>query len=1005
MSTTNQQTLNIGFINNNTFPQSKLEIKSVRKDNSIDKVKNSIKENVIKETSRINDNYVEKISSDLSFTADVVKQFSAHALPYKDGRPTDLYTGRGMAKDSLKSSAFYRSSQLKKPINYQPPPFYLKRKKSPPLLDDKGFNELDVIHRLKLKQRQSTLKPIQQRMKVVSINEKQTGWDEQVISKLSWTSAKYIVKKQVPIGSQQKTLIHTLATRDKPKSANSFAVSTPRRVASPRDPGRYRYKLSISDLSDAADGNIEDLTVPQKLAKESNRVRNAKKLTESYAYRDLQVKDQEDFRKHVHDGAKPIYSKLHRIRLNDEEIIRLTNDTKFKLQLLDFYPPLPEKWYSSTNIDNIKSDAANKNIRGQRPWKSLPQKIKDDNTMYSYYGNKSKTYTEPDHKTVIRNKENVYLHQIVREWRKTWHLNSKFLYADVDKLLEDIKHDYEHVRTGALQAITVAIINENIMQNKSIQAKEEALQLKQVDDDEEDEDISQANQKNLSPRALKDRIPKELLGAIMSALTDPSRRVRLEAAVGIMTLGLLNTNAKKVLDEVLSDGTSEEKWIAAKCLAKHGYCNTAIISELIGCLSADSIIKHEKATLYLRELSKQTSIINSMLAEQLNNTSWRSRAAACNLIPKLYGTINKDLTQKLINLMWSDWHQDVREAALLALAKAGQGKIVHSELKKQMKSGTERGRVDALRKFARIGIATSDIIDSFLECFQDEYDRVRIEACIAAEIVASNDLQVIKQLIQSISGDSSYKVKIKAMQALRSINKGTDELCKVLLWAIRYENHPEVRAEACKTIGYFKIDNNEVVSALQDRLTLDASQLVRNEATAALVALGRTPARELEITKTIRDEVQQLTTKNRVVDEITRHEEEGEKVKNYSRLLNITPTKMQLQADSQAIRNYVTHSYGVKLKGVGELDDYDYHDTGFWSGKPIPITRAIPSRSGSRVQFLLADSKHAMDDDYINDKPLSATTRASYSSLTENSYSTDGLLLSGNSDYFRKDMQ
>lgn len=27
--------------------------------------------------------------------------------------------------------------------------------------------------------------------------------------------------------------------------------------------------------------------------------------------------------------------------------------------------------------------------------------------------------------------------------------------------------------------------------------------------------------------------------------------------------------------------------------------------------------------------------------------------------------------------MWSDWHQDVREAALLALAKAGQGKVIH----------------------------------------------------------------------------------------------------------------------------------------------------------------------------------------------------------------------------------------------------------------------------------------------------------------------------------------
>lgn len=67
---------------------------------------------------------------------------------------------------------------------------------------------------------------------------------------------------------------------------------------------------------------------------------------------------------------------MQKLALNDEEIIRLTDDTKFKLQLLDFYPPLPEKWYSSTNPDNGTSEATTKNIKGQRPWKSLPQKIK-----------------------------------------------------------------------------------------------------------------------------------------------------------------------------------------------------------------------------------------------------------------------------------------------------------------------------------------------------------------------------------------------------------------------------------------------------------------------------------------------------------------------------------------------------------------------------------------------------------------------------------------------------
>lgn len=227
MSAPNQSNLSLGFINDNTFPTSKLDIKGVKRDDTIRKVKDSLKD-TIKIKPKLDQGYVGKISSDLSFTSDVVKQFSAHALPYKEGRPTDLYKGRGLAKDNLKQSAFYRSSELNKPINYQPPPFYLKRQKSPPVIEKTEFNEIDFIHRLKLGRRQPNLKPLHQRMKVVSINEKQDGWDEQVISKLSWTSAKYIVKKQVPNGTQQRTLIHTLATREKPKSANSYAVSTPR---------------------------------------------------------------------------------------------------------------------------------------------------------------------------------------------------------------------------------------------------------------------------------------------------------------------------------------------------------------------------------------------------------------------------------------------------------------------------------------------------------------------------------------------------------------------------------------------------------------------------------------------------------------------------------------------------------------------------------------------------------------------------------------------------------
>ena len=67
-------------------------------------------------------------------------------------------------------------------------------------------------------------------------------------------------------------------------------------------------------------------------------------------------------------------------------------------------------------------------------------------------------------------------------------------------------------------------------------------------------------------------------------------------------------------------------------------------------------------------------------------------------------TLNpKDITHKLSNLMWNDWHHEVRKAAAQTLGRTGHGKEVHDDLRDRLLEGNERDRIDALHKIAHLG--------------------------------------------------------------------------------------------------------------------------------------------------------------------------------------------------------------------------------------------------------------------------------------------------------------
>lgn len=66
-------------------------------------------------------------------------------------------------------------------------------------------------------------------------------------------------------------------------------------------------------------------------------------------------------------------------------------------------------------------------------------------------------------------------------------------------------------------------------------------------------------------------------------------------------------------------------------------------------------------------------------------------------------TFPQDISQKLSELMWHDWHEEVRKAAAQCLGKAGHGRDVHDNIRHQLTTGSERTKVEALNKIGQLG--------------------------------------------------------------------------------------------------------------------------------------------------------------------------------------------------------------------------------------------------------------------------------------------------------------
>uniref|UniRef100_H2ZHV4 Condensin complex subunit 1 C-terminal domain-containing protein n=1 Tax=Ciona savignyi TaxID=51511 RepID=H2ZHV4_CIOSA len=262
----------------------------------------------------------------------------------------------------------------------------------------------------------------------------------------------------------------------------------------------------------------------------------------------------------------------------------------------------------------------------------------------------------------------------------------------------------------------------------------------------------------------KGHLPEVLLEAVRRRLEDSHGRVRLAAALCLYTLSQCDKVVEDILQHNLQNGVPTDRMACAQCLALNGSTDAKVVHLLIQMLLETD--QQSQATALLAHVSQHTRLVHSLLAEQLNSSSWKDKVVACNVLSQLYGNINRDLVHKLSNLMWEDWSSEVRKAASRTLGCTGHGRDVHFDLREKLGTGNERVCADVLRKIAHLGIMTATLLPEFIKCFSAEYVSVRLESCKTAAKLLIADERVVRELVQLTQYDPAWKIKAYAIKGL-----------------------------------------------------------------------------------------------------------------------------------------------------------------------------------------------------------------------------------------------
>ncbi|XP_053407054.1 uncharacterized protein LOC123546772 isoform X2 [Mercenaria mercenaria] len=551
----------------------------------------------------------------------------------------------------------------------------------------------------------------------------------------------------------------------------------------------------------------------------------------------------------------------------DKTKIMMQSQNKYKKELQPGFPQPPEQWFPVTDAEKQEQlrdkKKQKKHQRGHKRWKNLPKPIDDTAELLSIQapGTEQDFEKSADPRTRKTAKNNASLMQIIDEWRTKWHLSGQFVDSTPDDLIKDMADIQPHVRLKAIATCAKAADYKP--------PEDHGIQLDYIDKGEP-----------------KDNLPEKLFVALECLLEDPVEKVKTAAAITLYSLNRPSKPAEEILYRAMQSENPIDRWAAAQCLAHYGVCDSDVVGEILRqVMTTEDTIKHERGISMLGILSITSNLVHSMVAEQLNSSSWRHKIIACKILPTLRGDINRDITNKLTDLMWNDWHSEVRRAAAQCLGKTGHGRDVHDDLRNRILEGDEKIRLEALSKIGQLGIMTAKLLPAFLKCFEDEYVAIRSEVCITCSNIAIKDEEVIAKLIHLATFDNIWKIKALAFQALGKIGVITEQIVDCLLWAVRYEENPGVRAEACHTLKVLKVKTEEVADVIQDRYLVESNPMVRDELASTLKMFDISATEDMDMVAQIKKEVKKLCTRNIIASQITLNEMDQDKRENLARMI------------------------------------------------------------------------------------------------------------------------
>ncbi|XP_067894495.1 HEAT repeat-containing protein 4 [Heterodontus francisci] len=692
-------------------------------------------------------------------------------------------------------------------------------------------------------------------------------WDEYLVKKLSKRTAQWLVTKQMPKGPSRIRLSGLLQDRygsahahvlvqDETMTTSDFSlydqikaqesrVAVVRKVT--KTPLTAYYRVPGFELSEdfTEEPGVVNRTAANLIVKHFEPPPKPKTVLNSklgkHVYYTENVFEQE-----LYTGSS---SMVHHHGEKYKERIIMDNLSEYQKHLQDRFPTLPVEWSEDKGDEGKRQTPAGpKRVsKGLRRWAALPTLA--DYTMEQ--GLRLPDYElvgKPVNKSFKRREDLQVVRNMVAEWIKAWRIYSHWQDITIEELKRDLKAIHSHVQLNALATCASGAIERPKL--------------------EEDEDLIK-----IHLRGEVQAVPEALQPLISEALNNSNKHVRLAAAICHVAMEKVNERVTEILQDNLLHGNVADRWIAAQSLALNGDDSYPVVNRIIQHLfetPEPETIK--QVCLILGPLSERTTLAHFILAKHLNSRNWKDKVLACQVLSCLQGSLNKDLTHKIVHLMWNDWNSNVRQAATHSLGALGLGKEAHDELRERLDKGDSRTRIEALSCIGQLGVMTGKLMPSFLECFRDDFIGVRREACLTAGLLRIKDEQVLEHLVHLMQSDHIWKVKAYAIKALGAIGHVTEQLKNLLLWALHYEPEPGIRMEACNSIVSLNLRDADVQNVLRELILVEPHPLVREDVRLALQTLGGSSEVYEGLLPKIRQQIQTLCQKDVVIWKLLRVE-------------------------------------------------------------------------------------------------------------------------------------